>query len=78
MFDFNKWGFKWNDMISCTYFRKKSLELFQFKDEETEKIENPCAGGTYTQIFMEYRTWYFSMNLKQENFLHGEHMPKIV
>ena len=31
-----------------------------------KKIKNPREGGTYAPISMKFRTWYFSMNLKQK------------
>ena len=35
-------------------------------------LKNPGAGGTYAQIFMKFRTLYFSMFLKeQKNFRSG-------
>ena len=40
--------------------------------------KNPHAGGAYAQIFMKFRTLYFSMNLQQQKtFVPEESIPKV-
>ena len=66
-------------MVPTIYFNKKNLKKDKKINEDgNEKTRKSGGGGglTYANIFMSFKTYYFSM--KKKAFSVEEPMPKIL
>ena len=52
MFDVNKWGFKWKDMIPFTYFNQKDVKKKSGKKIDNDGTEKKCLdiGNLYPKL----------------------------